>query len=116
MIRAVQMRAARKRYKEMAPILDEQSRRRFAALEAQALWRGGISFMAQINGLARRRVYRAFPDIRNNYSAEPGRRRTHSTPSQVRGHLISITLNVSIAAGSRPRKVTNEPTLQKLCS
>ena len=40
MIGAAQERAARKRYKEMAPVLNEQSRRRFVALEAQALGRG----------------------------------------------------------------------------
>ena len=37
MIRAAQGRAARKRYLEVAPVLDEQSRRRFVALEAHAL-------------------------------------------------------------------------------
>jgi DNA-binding phage protein len=58
MIRAAQARAARKRYKEMAPVLDEQGRRRFAAMEAQALGRGGVSLMARITGLARRTIYR----------------------------------------------------------
>jgi len=37
----------------MAPVLNEQSRRRFVAMEAQALGRGGVSLMAQISGLAR---------------------------------------------------------------
>jgi hypothetical protein len=37
MIRAAQARAARQRYREMAPVLNEQSRRRFVAVEAQAL-------------------------------------------------------------------------------
>ena len=73
MIRAAQERAVRKRYKEMAPVLDEQSRRRFAALEAQALGRGGVSLIAKITGLARSTIYRGLADIRNNYSAERGR-------------------------------------------
>ena len=34
----------------MAPVLDEQSRRRFAAAEAQALGRGGVSLMAGLPG------------------------------------------------------------------
>jgi hypothetical protein len=55
MIRAAQGRAIRKRYKEVAPVLDEQGRRRFAAAEAQALGRGGVSLMARITGLARDR-------------------------------------------------------------
>src|SRR5215831_10346953 len=82
MIRAAQVRAARKRYNEMAPVLDEQSRRRFAALEAQALGRGGVSLMAKIAGLTRRTIYSGLADIRNKYSAEPGRVR--------RGYLTSF--------------------------
>ena len=39
MILPAQARAARRRYREMAPVLNEQSRRRFVALEAQALGR-----------------------------------------------------------------------------
>jgi len=41
MIRAVQVRDARKRFREMAPVLNEQSLRRFVAMEARALGRGG---------------------------------------------------------------------------
>ena len=61
MIRAAQARAARKRYREMAPVLNEQSRRRFVALEARALGHGGVSLMARISGLARRRFITGFP-------------------------------------------------------
>ena len=66
-------RAARKRYREMAPVLSEQSRRRFVALEAQALGRGGVSLMARITGLARSTIYHGLSDIRHNVSAPPGR-------------------------------------------
>jgi DNA-binding phage protein len=62
MILAVQARAARKRYREMAPVLNEQSIRRFVALEAQALGRGGISLMAKISGLARSTIYHGLSD------------------------------------------------------
>ena len=73
MIRPEQARAARKRFKEMAPVLDEQSRRRFVALEAKLLGRGGVSLMARITGLTRRTIYRGLYDIRNKHSTEPGR-------------------------------------------
>src|SRR6516165_4342691 len=73
MIRAAQVRAAQRRYQQIAPVLNEQSRRRFAALEAQALGRGGVSLIAKITGLARSTIYRGLADIRNKYSAEPGR-------------------------------------------
>ena len=75
MIRAAQARAIRKRYKEVAPVLDEQGRRRFAAAEALALGRGGVSLMARITGLARPTIYRGIFDIRNKSSAGPGRTR-----------------------------------------
>src|SRR5271165_3512807 len=75
MIRAAQARAARKRYRQMAPVLNEQSRRRFVALEAQALGRGGVSLMARMSGLARSTIYHGLSDIRDKVSAPAGRTR-----------------------------------------
>ena len=66
MIRAAQARAARKRYREMAPVLNEQSLRRFVALEAKALGHGGVSLMSGISGLARSTIYHGLSDIRDN--------------------------------------------------
>ena len=91
MIRAAQEHAARKRYREMAPVLNEQSRRRFVALEAQALGRGGICLMSEISGLARSTIYRGLSDICDNVSAPPGRIRKEG--------------------GGRKRKTTEDPTL-----
>ena len=59
----------------MAPVLNEQSRRRFVALEAGALGRGGVSLMAGISGLARSTIYHGLSDIRDRASAAPGRMR-----------------------------------------
>jgi DDE family transposase len=73
MIRAAQVRAAQKRYREIAPVLNEQSRRRFVALEAKALGRGGVSVMARITGLARSTIYHGLSDIRDNVTTLPGR-------------------------------------------
>jgi hypothetical protein len=72
-IRASQVRAARQRYRQMAPVLNEQSRRRYVALEAEALGRGGVSAMARISGLARSTIYHGMLDLRNNASAPAGR-------------------------------------------
>ena len=91
MIRAAQARSARKRYREMAPVLNEQSRRRFVALEAQAIGRGGISLMARISGLARSTIYQGLSDIRNNVTAAPGR--------------------VRKPGGGRKRKTSEDPRL-----
>src|SRR5215468_6860134 len=73
MIRAAQVRAAQRRYQQIAPVLNEQSRRRFAALEARALGRGGVSVMARISGLARSTIYRGLSDVRNKVTPPPGR-------------------------------------------
>jgi Rhodopirellula transposase DDE domain len=91
MIRVVQARAARKRYREMAPVLNEQSRRRFVALEARVLRRGGVSLMSRISGLARSTIYQGLLDIRDNVSAPPGR--------------------VRKAGGGRKKKTVDDPTL-----
>jgi hypothetical protein len=93
MNRAAQARAARKRYLQIAPVLNEQSRRRFAALEARALGRGGVSLMARITGLARSTIYHGLSDIRNNVAAAPGR---------IRG-----------PGGGRKKKTFEDPTLLK---
>ena len=75
----------------MSPVLNEQSRRRFVALEAQALGRGGVSLMARISGLARRTIYHGLSDVRDQRSAGPGR---------VRGR-----------GGGRKSKAAQDPTL-----
>jgi hypothetical protein len=91
MIRSAQARTARRRYREMAPVLNEQSRRRFIAVEAQALGRGGVSLMARISGLARSTIYHGLRDIRDKVSAPAGRIRR--------------------AGGGRKKKVVEDPTL-----
>src|SRR5262250_70159 len=73
MIRSVQARDARKRFREMAPVLNEQSLRRFVAMEARALGRGGVSLMSRISGLARSTIYHGLSDIRDYVSAPSGR-------------------------------------------
>ncbi len=91
MIRSGQARDARKRYREMAPVLNEQSRRRFVALEARALGHGGVSLMAQISGLARSTIYHGLSDIRHHVSAPPSR--------------------VRHKGGGRKKKTFEDPTL-----
>jgi FAD/FMN-containing dehydrogenase len=41
----------------MAPLLDERSRRRWAASEARMIGHGGVSAVAEATGLARRTIY-----------------------------------------------------------
>src|ERR1700740_3775647 len=91
MIRAAQAAAGRKRYREMAPVLNEQSLRRFVALEAKALGHGGVSLMSGISGLARSTIYHGLSDIRDNVAVPTGRIRK--------------------AGGGRKKKSARAPTL-----
>jgi hypothetical protein len=75
----------------MAVVLNEQSRRRFVALEARALGRGGVSLMARISGLARSTIYHGLSDIGRDVSAPPGRIRK--------------------TGGGRKKKTVEDPTL-----
>ena len=85
------MRAARQRYRQMAPVLDEQSRRRYAAMEALSMGHGGVSAMSRITGLARSTINRGVSDIRKGVTAPAGR--------------------VRKVGGGRRRKVVEDPTL-----
>ncbi len=75
MIRPKELSVARKRFREIAPVLDEQSLRRFVALEARTMGHGGVRAMARVSGLARSTIYRGLADIRDNVSAPIGRLR-----------------------------------------
>ena len=86
-----QIRELRRRWKEMAPVLDEQSRRRWAATEAKALGHGGVSCVVGVTGLARRTVYRGLDDIRSHHKAGAGRVRKRG--------------------GGRKAKIVHDPTL-----
>lgn len=47
----------REKYQVLAPLMNERSRRRWAAAEAQALGRGGQTLLARVTGLSRSTVY-----------------------------------------------------------
>lgn len=57
----------------MKPVLNEQSRRRWAATEAKALGHGGVSCVARVTGLARRTIYCGLDDIRHRHKTDQGR-------------------------------------------
>jgi hypothetical protein len=73
MIRPAQIRAARKRFLKMAPVLDEQSLRRFVALEAQSIGHGGVDAMARASRLARSTIYRGLAELSDKVAAPIGR-------------------------------------------
>ena len=62
------------RYAALDPVLDERSRRRFAAAEASAAGRGGISIVSRITGMARSTIGRGLVEIQNASSGVLARR------------------------------------------
>ena len=56
--------AIRLRYEALDPILDERGRRRFAAAEALAAGRGGVTAVARITGVARSTIGRGLLELR----------------------------------------------------
>jgi Rhodopirellula transposase DDE domain len=51
------------RYKALDPVLDERSRRRFAAAEARAAGRGGVAIVSRITGVARSTINRGLAEL-----------------------------------------------------
>jgi len=67
--------AIRLRYKALDPVLDERSRRRFAAAEALAAGRGGVAAVSRIIGVARSTINRGLAELRDANSGDvPGMR------------------------------------------
>ena len=56
--------AIKLRYAALGPVLDERGRRRFAAAEALAAGRGGVTAVARITGLARSTIDRGLAELR----------------------------------------------------
>jgi hypothetical protein len=56
--------AIRLRFEALAPVLDERGRRRFAAAEAVAAGRGGVSAVTRVTGIARSTIGRGVAELR----------------------------------------------------
>jgi hypothetical protein len=65
--------AIRLRYEALGPVLDERGRRRFAAAEALAAGRGGVTLVSRITGVARSTIGRGLAELRGGVATELGR-------------------------------------------
>jgi len=66
-------RGIQKRYEGLSPVLNEQALRRFAATEALAYGRGGVSVVWRITGIARSTITRGIREIANSKLLDAGR-------------------------------------------
>lgn len=64
----------RTKYQALAPVLNERTRRLWAA-EAEAVGRGGVAMVARATGMSRARVARGIEELRSEDRLEPGRTR-----------------------------------------
>ena len=69
----IDIEAIRGRWVQAAPLLDERSRRLFAANEALAQGYGGITAVAQATGLARSSINRGVQELRSGRNEQGGR-------------------------------------------
>ena len=63
----------RAKYEALAPVLNERTRRLWAASEAQALGHGGIAVVARATGLSRTRIARGLQELRSDTPLDSGR-------------------------------------------
>ena len=64
MTREEQVALIRRKYAALAPLLNERTRRCWAATEAQALGYGGISLVAEALGVARGTIHMGLGEVR----------------------------------------------------
>ena len=66
-------RSIQDRYEGVSPVLNEQGLRRFAASEARAYGRGGVSVVSRITGIARSTISRGMGELAEQRQLEAGR-------------------------------------------
>src|SRR3954452_22959774 len=96
----------RQKYEALAPLLHEKAQRRWAACEARALGRGGISLVAAATGLSRPTSHRGLAELRS------GRERCERIGVLARLHRsVPLTDNrrlpIHPVQGERPRPSGN---------
>jgi hypothetical protein len=63
MVTSAILATVRQKYEALAPLLHEKAQRRWAATEARALGRGGISLVAAATGLSRPTIHRGLAEL-----------------------------------------------------
>jgi hypothetical protein len=66
MVSSTTLAAVRQKYEALAPLLHEKAQRRWAACEARALGRGGISLVAAATGLSRPTIHRGLAELNSS--------------------------------------------------
>src|SRR5947208_12829256 len=86
----------RQKYEALAPLLHEEAQRRWAACEARALGRGGVSLVAAATGLSRPTIHRGLAELNSSPDAPED--------------ADSLT-RIRRTGGGRHRLTTHDPSL-----
>src|SRR5947208_13984265 len=87
----------RQKYEALAPLLHEKAQRRWAAGEARALGRGGISLVAAATGLSRPTIRRGLAEL--------------NTPPSDAEEDVRDRARIRRAGGGRPRLTARDRSL-----
>lgn len=63
----------KRKFAAMAPVLNERSRRRLAATEAQEIGHGGIAMVARAAGISRSTIVRGLKELQSSQTPDPDR-------------------------------------------
>jgi len=85
-----------KKYQVLSPVMDEKVRRRWAACEAMALGRGGITAVAEATGLSRPTIRAGLAEVQAGEVSDTETRDSH---------------RVRRPGGGRPPRTDHDPTL-----
>lgn len=119
---AEQIEQIRQKYEALSPVLDERSRRQWAAIEATSFGWGGVSAVARATGLARNTIQAGIRDIehRASHPEEPvedrirrpggGRKRLTETDPQLLKALESLVDPVTRGDPESPLRWTCKST------
>jgi Rhodopirellula transposase DDE domain len=77
MVTSATLATVRQKYEALAPLLHEKAQRRWAACEARALGRGGISLVSTATGLSRPTIRRGLAELNTGPSASEEDTREH---------------------------------------
>ncbi len=106
----------------MAPLLDERSRRRWAASEARMIGHGGVSAVAEATGLARRTIYRGLEDLQDRASVgndrirrQGGGRKSRITEDPTLLSDLKSLLEPATRGDPMRRQLWTSRSLRKLC-
>jgi hypothetical protein len=83
----------RRKFQALTPVLDERSRRHWAATEAMELLRGGVTWVARATGLARNTIAAGIRELRQADANQPPSTRIRHAGGG-RKHLVDTDLNL----------------------